>query len=362
MADYTYNSIRKSYDDDEDLNKKLDEKINANNTIYDTNAQTISNTYNQQIKDTEDDYEDAHRENAVQTKINEHYIAEEMANMGLSNSGLNRTQITANQLSYANNKAKLDRQRQSMVDSLTLEMTNKLAENENSRLSSEQSIRDTDSQYRDSLATSEYNTRVEADTEKYKAEQERLDNEAKYKYDYDLAVKKANIQAQTEITKAGITAQNSNSYIIKQDGATLSHDFTGSLEENGISIIYNEDTTTYIDNNSGKQTTVPKSVNPYTGDNNATGTGDTAKAWTEYGYFDHGYQPKGVVFEGEYYGYVLKSVGTDVIHGKRVNIHLTKDGSLWIWDDRQNCYLRYDANGDGKYNSQDLVRVQKDAK
>jgi hypothetical protein len=36
-------------------------------------------------------------------------------------------------LSYANNKAEIDRKRQSMVDSLKIEMTNKLTENENER-------------------------------------------------------------------------------------------------------------------------------------------------------------------------------------------------------------------------------------
>ncbi len=332
MANYTYNSIRKGYDDDKELNKKLDEKIKANNTIYDTNAQTIRNTYNQQIEDTEDDYEDAHRENAVQQKVNEHYIAEEMANMGLTDSGLNRTQITANQLSYANNKAKLDRQRQSFVDGLTLEMTNRIAENENSRLSSEQSIRDADSQYRDSLATSEYNTRVEQDAAKYKADM-----------DYKTKIEKANIDAQTEITKAGIKAAgNGPKGIISGNNKLLSRNYTGLLEESGVSVIFNDDeTTTYIDRKTGYKSTFNSNVNPYT---------NTVNPDTEYGVFTStGYQPthkNGVKLSKADTTY-LPSLGRsqNVFKGEYIENGKTVT-KYWLWDDSINDYQQvYKSNG-----------------
>lgn len=167
MADYK--AIRKSYEEDEELNASLSKKLETNNTLYDNQKATLTDTYNKQIEDSKADYEDAYRENAVQKKINEFYIKEDMANMGLSDSGLSRSQITANQLSYSNQKADIDRQRQSMVDSLTREMTTMLADLENERMSKEQGIRDTDAQYRDSLAASQYNTEVEAETEQTKA-------------------------------------------------------------------------------------------------------------------------------------------------------------------------------------------------
>lgn len=104
-------------------------------------SQIVKDDYNAQIKEAEQSYNELFDQNSVQRIINERTIAENMANAGLTDSGLNRTQLTANQLSYANNQSKISRQQQSAVDTLARAMNSKLAEIETNRATQETSIR-----------------------------------------------------------------------------------------------------------------------------------------------------------------------------------------------------------------------------
>lgn len=174
----SYNTYLKQVQEDPENVAKLNKKLGTIDTLLDSQAKTVKDTYTQQIKDSEADYEDAYRENAVQKKVNEFYIAEEAANMGLTNSGLNRTQITANQLSYANNKAKLDQQRQSMVDALTREMNAKVADVENSRLSYKQAAQDEWDADNKAVAQNLYTEDVKAAAEVQKAQYDYLTKQA----------------------------------------------------------------------------------------------------------------------------------------------------------------------------------------
>ena len=90
--------------------------VNRVNTMSEQQKKSVNDIYNAKIDETDSAYEDDYRENAVQKLINEREIAENMANLGLTDSGLNRTQQTAVQLSYANTKGKIDRQKQAAVD------------------------------------------------------------------------------------------------------------------------------------------------------------------------------------------------------------------------------------------------------
>ncbi len=95
-----------------------DNEIKTTNTLYDGQVKSINEGYDTKVFEQGRAYEDQYRENAVQKAINERQVAESMANLGLRDSGLNRTQQTAVQLSYGNNKASIDRQRQAGIDSL----------------------------------------------------------------------------------------------------------------------------------------------------------------------------------------------------------------------------------------------------
>lgn len=168
----SYDEYLKQLENDAENKAKLDKAKSTINATADSQKKTITDNYTQTIKDGKAEYEDDYRENAVQKKVNEFYISEEMANMGLTNSGLNRTQMTATQLSYANNKAEIDRQRQSMVDSLTREMTGKLTEVENNRITSIQEAEDNWNTNNESMAYNLYTKDLETETERLKAEME----------------------------------------------------------------------------------------------------------------------------------------------------------------------------------------------
>ena len=98
------------------------------NTNADLSVKNITDNYNTQISDTKETYEDAFLKNEVQVKLNERYLERKAAELGLTDSGMNRTQMTANQLSYANQKGELTAQRQKAVDTLAAAMRAKIEE------------------------------------------------------------------------------------------------------------------------------------------------------------------------------------------------------------------------------------------
>lgn len=302
--------------------------IAASGKVYDTQRQQTQNTYNRQIQDTNNSYEDMYRENAVQKLINEREIAEDMAGLGLTDSGLNRTQQTAVQLSYANGKNKIDVNRQKAVDTLTASLADAISSIDANKLAAAEKIRSSYESSWNSAAQSTYAKELEEQTK-----------QQKQYYDYSLKALKSQQKAAKEA-----------SYIIQTNGGTLRRNFTGSLKDNNVSVIYDKTnkTTTYIDNNSGKKTTVSSSVNPYTGS-------DNSELIEEFGAFDNGYQPRGVRGHGK----LLRSVGKDVINGNMQNIFEAADASLWIWDGSINEYRMVDINGDGESNIKDLIALRK---
>ena len=102
--------------------------IAASDALYDAQKQAVTENYEQQIKDTALDYETALKRNEVQKLINERAVARRSAELGLTDSGLNRTGQLAVQLSYANNKGDIEMQRQKAVDTLAATMRAKITE------------------------------------------------------------------------------------------------------------------------------------------------------------------------------------------------------------------------------------------
>lgn len=98
------------------------------NAYADDSLQSIRDGYNADVADAHESYEDAFRKNEVQVKLNERYLERKAAEMGLTDSGLNRTQMTANQLSYANQKGELTAQKQKAIDTLAAAMRAKITE------------------------------------------------------------------------------------------------------------------------------------------------------------------------------------------------------------------------------------------
>ena len=148
---------------------KRDEEKLRRNAIYDEQAKVLNDTYNAEISNAKKSYEDLYRENAVQKTINEREVAENMANMGLTDSGLNRTQQTAVQLSYANNRGNITRQKQAEVDYLARTLAAELSKIEQNRISDMATIDQTYDNYETSMANENYKSALDAETANTKA-------------------------------------------------------------------------------------------------------------------------------------------------------------------------------------------------
>lgn len=272
-----------------DLNKSLAD----NDATHNLQKQTVTDNYNAQLKDTESTYADDYRANAVQKLINEREVAESMADLGLTDSGLNRTQQTAVQLSYANKNADIDRQKRSMVDSLKLQLNNSLNEIETSRISNASAINQTyESAWADS-AQKVYNDNL----------------------DYLEEVRKEQIAAAKEAAESKLL-------------------YTYQGNENDAD---NNNYKLFLDNN-GKVRKVSAGVNPYTGDNNKKIYFAESK---DIGFFSNGYQPKGLVSEGGKFSKATDESGnilqTDYT-GKLQTIWKAPNGKYFVWRGDLNQY------------------------
>lgn len=280
--------------------------------VYQGQAKDTRKLYDTEIFEEGRAYEDQYRANAVQKAINERQVAESMANLGLTDSGLNRTQQTAVQLAHANNKAAIDRQRQAGIDRLNLAKTQGLSSIRQNWLSDKASI------------NQNYDNAI-SDT-------------AKELY-------KKNLEEQTNRIK-----ENQKQGIINVKGGTLSRDLQGTLSSNGILpvAIKSDNVITgykYTDPTTGASTTFAVGVNPFTGEDNYIKYKDVAQTADDF--FENGYQPKKVFVNGTNYGYVSDSGIKGTINGVEQRVHKTSDGSLWLWDRNNNEYVPYQLSHTG---------------
>lgn len=289
----------------------------AQNKIYDEQEIVANDTYNAKINEAKASYDELQRENAIQKLINENEVAEDMANMGLSNSGLNRTQQTAVQLSYANNKSSIDRQRQLEVDSYARSLAAEISAIKQNRIASEAQIDAEYDQLAESAAQSAYKTATSG--------------------------------------SSGSGGSGATTNIINHNGGVLAHP-NGSLSSKNVTVTYNTDeygertTTTYFDNVTGKKTTVAATVNPYTLKNNAVADGtnnNLVAAGKAYGYYDNGYQPRGIDGKTKL---TLADSKAFTINGNTQNVF--KGGSkYYVWDGVNNEYFEVKkvSSGNGTY-------------
>ena len=345
------------------------EAIAANEQKYKTEKKLTTDTYNRQIDETSKAYEDLYDENAVQRLINEREVAENMANSGLTDSGLNRTQQTAVQLSYANNKNRIDVTRRKAIDSLTASLANAITKLDIEQNENAAAIKSNYAALASSGAKDMYNNALQEETKRIKDENDYKINTAKLKIDgFNAETNRMKVENENKINAAkvqvdGLNAEtnrmkvenNNNSkqqkaekeasYIIKTNGGLLRRNYTGSLKANGVDVIYNSNnTTTYIDNNSGKKTTIPIWKNPYTNSpmhndlKDKNGNYDSSKA------FDNGYQPNNIN------GYKLKKYDTTTVRGRTQTVFTLVKGhntEKYIWDGESNKYVRVALNKEG---------------
>lgn len=277
-----------------------DEEKKKVNQIYDKQKQQINVNADASITEAERSYDEQQRAVAVQKLINERKVAESIANLGLTDSGLNRTQQTAVQLSAANAGYNLNRQKQQTIDKINLQRDNDISQIEQQRLAT------------------------------------------------DIEIDNAHAQAEANAAAAQTEANEQASWVIGKNSATLNFQNAGkSFASVGVGVTENieDGTVTYTDYKSGQSRTFKKTQNPYTGTDN--------KALVEeFTAFDNGYQPKGVKGQGKFdtnkNGYVIVAgdfywTTQNSRYGVRQNVFkITKNGTTtyWVWDGGNNEYFQ----------------------
>ncbi len=258
----------------------LNSDLQTLNKVTELQKKTVTDNYNAAIDKAKKQY--AEQENLIdaQKYINERQIAEQMDNLGLTDSGLNRTQQTAVQLSASNNRSKIARQRQEAVDALILEMNSKLTDLETQRLQNEQSIRNS--------------------------------------YEQAAAQAAASARSYSRGSSGGskTTTQKAESPLL--------YSYVRTSGDNNV----------FRDNN-GKEVKVAKGINPYTLTNNTKN-----KDLNKYGFFSNGYQPKGFI-SGDYDSGKLTDTGKkfNLTGGREQTVWKSKDGRLWVWNGAINQYV-----------------------
>lgn len=148
-----YNSIKKKTD------AQAAEKIAETNKIFDDQYAATEKIYQDQIDASDASYAKVYDRANVQRIVNERYAKEMAANMGLSNSGYNRTQQTQIMLSYNNAVLETDYQKAAAANTIRSQLASIKADIEAQKASSALSIQDS----YDKLATETYNDQVAAE-------------------------------------------------------------------------------------------------------------------------------------------------------------------------------------------------------
>lgn len=228
-----------------DQQQRDQQQIATIGQAIDQNAQTASGQYQQRIdaaptqERTQLDY------NALDELVQRKQLQESMANAGLTDSGLNRTQQTSLSLQRGNADAATRRQTQDYVQAAQNAIDQIMADAQSQKTQQALNIQNnTDSWYRSSLASLADSSRTAAATQ-YAADQE-----------YEAAVKKAALELETEKIKAAATQSSSNNKqmvdyatsLIKNNGynegdawaAAYARFGTGKDEENKYYTAYND--------------------------------------------------------------------------------------------------------------------------
>lgn len=339
-----YDSILKAQLEKDAANKKAD--VDTFSSGYDSQINNTQAFYDKKIADEKIAYDSEYQKNAVQKLINEKKIAETNANLGLTDSGLNRTQQTAAQLGYANQKGRIDLARQSALDNLTLAMTDAITTLQNQKASGIRDIENNWKSYSENQAQNTYNAQLNSIAGQLSDMGDQYVDAVKAEADAAAEVQKAAIEAAGKKTNVsyGAGGTSTGGYIVSSKTGTLSRDYMGSLKDNGVSTVYSYDedggikSVTYTDSNSGISATFDVGVNPYYGDmhedlRNEDGEYDPSRA------FSNGYQPNNI--KGEKL-FATKYDKVEVYDGSPQTVFKTKSNDkLWIWDAARNDYIDY---------------------
>lgn len=131
MAMPDKNKIRK--ETEQQYNPERNKELSLNNTDFDSQKQSVTKKYKRSIDEAGDAYAPLYSEASVQKYINEKQIAENMANLGLADSGVKNLYREGIRNTYLNTEGRLNLSRQKDISSLSAELSDAVADIENQR-------------------------------------------------------------------------------------------------------------------------------------------------------------------------------------------------------------------------------------
>lgn len=185
---------------DEEFIKQVQDAI-------DQSTASATKPYQTQIEQLQSQYRELYDANAVQELVNRRQVQETMANMGLTDSGLNRTQQTAIALQRGNADAAARLEQQQKTQELQDKIAQIIESGAAQKQQQEAAIRNDSANWYNSLLGDIYNNAVSQGTSQYNAEQERAALEYQAKMEAEAAKKQAELEAQAAIEKAKLEAQ-----------------------------------------------------------------------------------------------------------------------------------------------------------
>ncbi len=157
----------------EQRKKSDDEVIQQINAAIDRATASSTNPYKTQMEQLPSQYQSLFDANAVQELVGRRQVQEAMANMGLTDSGLNRTQQTALSVQRGNADASVRLAQQQKTQELQDKISQLVENAAAQKQQQEASIRANNSDWYNTLLSNFYSTAQQQGTSLYNAEQER---------------------------------------------------------------------------------------------------------------------------------------------------------------------------------------------
>ena len=157
----------------EQRKKSDDEVIQQINAAIDRATASSTNPYTTQMEQLPSQYQSLFDANAVQELVGRRQVQETMANMGLTDSGLNRTQQTALSVQRGNADASVRLAQQQKTQELQDKISQLVENAAAQKQQQEASIRANTSDWYNTLLSNFYSTAQQQGTGLYNAEQER---------------------------------------------------------------------------------------------------------------------------------------------------------------------------------------------
>ena len=196
----------------EQRKKSDDEVIQQINAAIDRATASSTNPYKTQMEQLPSQYQPLFDANAVQELVGRRQVQEAMANMGLTDSGLNRTQQTALSVQRGNADASVRLAQQQKTQELQDKISQLVENAAAQKQQQEASIRANTSDWYNTLLSNFYSTAQQQGTSLYNAEQERIaaaDSEAKAKQqDFENQLSIAKI-----LQDSGASSEEVNRYL-----------------------------------------------------------------------------------------------------------------------------------------------------